>query len=181
MPSIDGASIRKILDSRGNATIEVEIRAANVTGRAAAPSGASTGAHEPKAFPEGGVDEAIRIFRESVGPRIEGREVSDQPGLDRSLREIDGTRNFARIGCNVATAVSLANAKAAAAASGTPLFRYLGGRSRLSLPLPMGNVIGGGRHALGGTTIQEILGGSPGPPGAAHIFTKAPVHRPGGE
>src|SRR2546422_144389 len=132
MPSIDGASIRKILDSRGNATIEVEIRAANVTGRAAAPSGASTGAHEPKAFPEGGVDEAIRIFRESVGPRIEGREVSDQAGLDRTLREIDGTRNFARIGCNVATAVSLANAKAAAAASGTPLFRYLGGRCRLA-------------------------------------------------
>src|SRR5207245_6753299 len=156
MPSIDGASIRKILDSRGNATIEVEIRAGNVTVRAAAPSGASTGAHEPKALPEGGVDEAIRIFRESVGPRIKGREVSDQAGLDRTLREIDATRNFARMGCNVATAVSLANAKAAAAASGKPLFRYLGGRSRLSLPLPLGNVIGGGRHAVGGTTIQEF-------------------------
>src|SRR2546427_2292290 len=176
MPSIDGASIRKILDSRGSATIEVEIRAGNVTGRAAAPSGASTGAHEPKAFPEGGVDEAIRIFRESVGPRIEGREVSDQAGLDRTLREIDGTRNFARIGCNVATAVSLANAKAAAAASGTPLFRYLGGRSRLSLPLPMGNVIGGGRHAVGGTTNQRFMVVVPGPTVAANIFTNARVH-----
>src|SRR3989440_6723908 len=176
MPSIDGASIRKILDSRGNATIEVEIRAAKVTGRAAAPSGASTGAHEPKAFPEGGVDEAIRIFRESVGPGIKGREVSDQAGLDRALRESVGTRNFARIGCNVATAVSLANAKAAAAASGTPLFRYLGGRSRLSLPLPMGNVIGGGRHAVGGTTIQEFMVVSQGPTVAANIFTKARVH-----
>src|SRR2546427_10480958 len=100
MPSIDGASIRKILDSRGNATIEVEIRAANVTGRAAAPSGASTGAHEPKAFPEGGVDEAIRIFRESVGPRVEVREVSDQAGLDRTLRENGGTQSVARIVCN---------------------------------------------------------------------------------
>src|SRR2546426_405717 len=176
MPSIDGASIRKILDSRGNATIEVEIRAANVTGRAAAPSGASTGAHEPKAFPEGGVDEAIRIFRESVGPRIEGREVLDQVGLDRTLREIDATRNFARIGCNVATAVSLANAKAAAAASGKPICRYLAARSRLSLPLPMGNVIGGGRHAVGGTTIQEFMVVSQGPTVAANIFTNARVH-----
>src|SRR5947199_1290288 len=176
MPSIDGASIRKILDSRGNATIEVEIRAANVTGRAAAPSGASTGAHEPKAFPEGGVDEAIRIFRESVGPRIQGRDVSDQAGLDRTLREIDGTRNFARIGCNVATAVSLANAKAAAAASGAPLFRYLAGRSRLSLPLPLGNVIGGGRHAVGGTTIQEFMVVSQGPTVSANVLTNARVH-----
>src|SRR2546429_2914967 len=178
MPSIDGASIRKILDSRGNATIEVEIRAGNVTVRAAAPSGASTGAHEPKACPEGGVDEAIRIFRESVGPRIQGREVSDQAGLDRTLRELDGTRNFARIGCNVATAVSLANAKAAAAASGAPLFRYLGGRSRRSLPLPLGNVIGGGRHAVRGTTIQEFLVVAPGPTVPADVFTNARGHRP---
>src|SRR5437867_3552828 len=177
MPSIDGASIRKILDSRGNATIEVEIRAAKVTGRAAAPSGASTGAHEPKAFPEGGVDEAIRIFRESVGPGIKGREVSDQAGLDRTLREIDGTRNFARIGCNVATAVSLANAKAAAVASGQPLFRYLGGRSRLSLPLPLGNVIGGGRHAVGGTTIQEFMVVSQGPPLQGNVFANARVYQ----
>src|SRR5256712_12670693 len=176
MPSIDGASIRKILDSRGNATIEVEIHAGRVTGRAAAPSGASTGAHEPKALPDGGVDEAIRIFRESVGTGIRGREGTDQAGLDHSLREIDGTRNFARIGCNVATAVSLANAKAAAAASGKPLFRYLGGRSRLSLPLPLGNVVGGGRHAVGGTTIQEFLVVSQGPTVAAEVLTHAQGH-----
>src|SRR2546422_1483531 len=176
MPSIDSASIRKILDSRGNATIEVEIRAGNVTVRAAAPSGASTGAHEPKALPDGGVEEAMRSFRESVGPRIKGREVSDQAGLDRTLREIDATRNFARIGCNVATAVSLANAKAAAAASGKPLFRYLGGRSRLSVPLPLGNVIGGGRHAVGGTTIQEFMVVSQGPTVLANVFANARVH-----
>src|SRR3989442_15653245 len=114
MPSIDGASIRKILDSRGTATIEVEIGAGNVTGRAAAPSGASTGAHEPKARPDGGVEEAMRIFRESLGPGIKGREVSDQAGLDRTFREIDGTRNFSRIGCNAPTPVSPATAKAAA-------------------------------------------------------------------
>src|SRR2546428_1430276 len=176
MPSIDGASIRKILDSRGNATIAVEIRAGNMTGRAAAPSGASTGTHEPRAFPEGGVDAAIRIFRESVGPGIKSREVSDQAGLDRTLREIDGTRNFARIGCNVATAVSLASAKAAAAASGQPLFRYLGGRSRLSLPLPLGNVIGGGRHCIWGTRIQKFIVGSHGFMVLAHFFTNAGGH-----
>src|SRR2546425_9661834 len=179
MPSIDGASIRKILDSRGNATIEVEIRAGNMTGRAAAPSGASTGTHEPRAFPEGGVDAAIRIFRESVGLGIKGREVSDQAGLDRTLREIDGTQNFARIGCNVATAVSLANAKAAAAASGEPLFRYLGGRARLSLPLPLGKGVGGGRHAVGGTTIQGFMVGAQGPTVSAKVFTNARGHRLG--
>src|SRR3989454_3267072 len=178
MPSIDGASIRKILDSRGNPTVEVEIRAGGVTGRAAAPSGASTGTHEPKALPEGGVDEAIRTFHESVEPQIKGRNVSDQAGLDRALRAIDGTKNFARIGCNVATAVSLATAKTAAAVSGKPLFRYLGGRSRLSLPLPMGNVIGGGRHAPCGTTIQEFLVVSQGPTAAADGITNAPGHGP---
>ena len=176
MPSIDRASIRKILDSRGNPTVEVEIHAGRVTGRAAAPSGASTGTHEPKALPEGGVDEAIRTFHESVEPGITGRDVSDQAGLDKALRAIDGTKNFARIGCNVATAVSLATAKTAAAVSGKPLFRYLGGRSRLSLPLPMGNVIGGGRHAVGGTTIQEFLVVSQAPTAVANVFTNARVH-----
>src|SRR5947199_10680554 len=157
MPSIDGASIRKILDSRGNPTVEVEIRAGSAVSRVAAPGGATTGTHEPKALPEGGVDEAIRTFRDSVAPRIQGHDVTDQAGLDRLLRQIDGTRNFARIGCNVATAVSLANAKAAAAASGKPLFRYLGGRARLSLPVPMRNVIGGDRHAVGGMTIHDLM------------------------
>src|SRR2546427_10627800 len=178
MPSIDGASIRKILDSRGNPTVEVEIRAGGVTGRAAAPSGASTGTHEPKVLPEGGVDEAIRTFHESVEPQIKGRNASDQAGLDRALRAIDGPKNSARIGCNVATAVSLATAKTAAAVSGKPLFRYLGGRSRLSLPVPMGNVIGGGRHAVGGTTIQEFLVVSQGPTATANGFTNARVHGP---
>src|SRR2546427_13292442 len=98
--------------------------------------------------------------------------------LARLFGEIDGRRNFSRIGCTWAPAVSLATAKTAAAVSGKPLFRYLGGRSRLSLPLPMGNVIGGGRHAVGGSTIQEFLVGSQGPTAAADVFTNGRVHRP---
>src|SRR5438309_10641926 len=111
MPSIDRASIRKILDSRGNPTVEVEIHAGRVTGRAAAPSGASTGTHEPKALPEGGVDEAIRTFHESVEPGITGRDVSDPAGVGQARRAIGGPENFARIGCNVATAVAPATAR----------------------------------------------------------------------
>src|SRR2546430_10522301 len=98
MPSIEGASIRSILDSRGNPTVEVEIRSGRALGRAAAPSGASTGTHEPPAWPRGGVDEALRTFRDSVAPRLKGRDVADQAGLDRTLHEGGGTRKFARIG-----------------------------------------------------------------------------------
>ncbi len=177
MPSLDSATIRKILDSRGNATVEVELGAGSRTARFASPSGASTGAHEAQAFPPGGVDAALDLFRSDVAPRIHGHPVEDQRGLDRLLREIDGTANFARIGGNVAVAVSLANAKLAAAAAGQPLFRYLGGSSRRSMPFPFGNVIGGGRHAIGGTTIQEYLVVSQSPSAAANVFANARVHR----
>ena len=176
MPSIEGASIRSILDSRGNPTIEVEIRSGRALGRAAAPSGASTGTHEPPAWPRGGVDEALRTFRDSVAPRLKGRDVADQAGLDRTLHEVDGTANFARIGANVATAASLANAKAAANSSGKPLYRYLSGAPRPTLPFPFGNVIGGGRHAVGGTTIQEYLVVSQGPTIRGNVFANARVH-----
>src|SRR5437879_12611754 len=133
MPSIEGASIRRILDSRGNPTVEVEIRSGRALGRAAAPSGASTGTHEPPAWPRGGVDEAQRIFRDSVAPRLKGRDVADQTGLDRTSHEVDGTANVARLGANLARAASLANAKAAANSSGKPLYRYLGGTTRPAL------------------------------------------------
>ena len=176
MPSIDRLAIRKILDSRGNATVEVDIVAGAALGRAAAPSGASTGALEAPSWPPGGVDGALRIFQDSIAPRLRGRDVKDQAGLDRTLRELDGTPNFARIGGNVATAVSLANAKAAAASAGKPLFRYLTGPQGPSLPLPLGNVIGGGRHAIGGTTIQEYLVVSQGPTPLANVMTNARVH-----
>ncbi len=176
MAVLDAATIRKILDSRGNPTVEVELRSQGHIGRFASPSGASTGAREAQAFPAGGVDEAIRIFRSDVAPRLNGRDGTDQRGVDRLLREIDGTPNFARIGGNVATAVSLANAKGAAAAAGKPLYRYLGGPAGRSLPLPFGNVIGGGRHAVGGTTIQEYLVVSRGPSVLANVFANARVH-----
>src|SRR2546430_4651170 len=155
MPAIEGASIRPNLDSRGNPTDEVQLRPGRALWRAAAPSGASTGTHEPPAWPRGGVDEAVLTFRDSVAPRLKGRDVADQAGVDRTLHEVDGTANFARIGANVATAASLANAKAAASSSGKPLYRYLSGAPHPTLPFPFGNVIGGGRPAVGGTTIQE--------------------------
>ena len=176
MPSIDRLAIRKILDSRGNATVEVDVVAGAALGRAAAPSGASTGALEAPSWPPAGVDGALRIFQDSIAPRLRGRDVKDQAGLDRTLRELDGTPNFARIGGNVATAVSLANAKAAAASAGKPLFRYLTGPQGPSIPLPLGNVIGGGRHAIGGTTIQEYLVVSQGPTALANVTTNARVH-----
>ena len=181
MPSIEDVSIRKVLDSRGNPTVEVDVRAGRILGRAAAASGASTGTHEPRAFPTGGVDEAIRIFRASVAPQIKGRDVADQTGMDTTLRAIDGTENFSRIGGNVATAVSIATAKAAAGAAGEPLFRYLGRPGRPAMPLPFGNVIGGGRHAIGGTTIQEYLVVSQGPRATDNVFANARVHRAVGD
>ena len=181
MPSIEAASIRKILDSRGNPTVEVDLRAGRILGRAAAASGASTGKHEPPAFPTGGVNEAVTVFRTVLAPRITGRDIADQTGLDRALRQVDGTENFSRIGANVATAVSIANAKAAAAAAREPLFVYLGGSKRVRMPLPFGNVIGGGRHAIGGTTIQEYMVVSQGPHVADNVFANARVHRSVGD
>jgi enolase len=177
MPSIERLSIRKILDSRGNATVEVDIRAGRALGRAAAASGASTGAHEAQAFPAGGVDEAIRRFKSTVAPRIKERDVADQVGLDRTLREVDGTPNFSHIGGNVATAVSIAAARAAAGLAGKPLYRFLGGSAPATLPLPLGNVIGGGRHGIGGTTIQEYLVVSQGPTAQANVLANARAHR----
>jgi enolase len=176
MPSIEDVSIRRILDSRGNATVEVDIRAGPAQGRAAAASGASTGKYEPPAFPRGGVPAAIREFRATVALRLRGLEVEDQVGLDSALHSIDGTDNFSRIGGNVATAVSIAAAKTAAAASGVALFRWVAGKSRVALPLPFGNVIGGGRHAIGGTTIQEYLVVSQSGKAVDNVFANASVH-----
>ncbi len=177
MPSIEGAEIRKILDSRGDPTVEVDILAEGSRGRAAAPSGASTGAHEVRALPEGGVDAAIARFHEDVEPRLIGLEVTAQKEVDGLLQQIDGTPDFSRIGGNVAVAVSLAVAKAAANSFGLPLYRYVGGAFAHRLPHPMGNVIGGGRHAIGGTTIQEFLAVAQGPTVAASVFANARVHR----
>ena len=177
MPSLESIEIRKILDSRGDPTVEVDIRADGSHGRAAAPSGASTGTYEVKAFPDGGVDAAIARFREDIEPRLLGTDVTAQKEIDRLLQQIDGTPNFSRIGGNVAVAISLAVAKCAADSLGLPLYRYVGGAFAHHLPHPMGNVIGGGRHAIGGTTIQEFLAVSRGPTVAASVFANARVHR----
>src|SRR3970282_1450931 len=122
------------LDSRGDPTVEVDILAEGSRGRAAAPSGASTGAHEVRALPEGGVDAAIARFHEDVEPRLIGLEVTAQKEVDGVLQQIDGTPDFSRIGGNVAVATSLAVAKAAANSLGLPLYRYIGGGGGRPLP-----------------------------------------------
>jgi len=142
-----------------------------------APSGASTGKHEARPFPADDVDEAIHVFRTEVAPVLAGRDPRDQAGVDQSLKDLDGTGDFSRIGGNVATAASLATAKLAAASVGLPLYRYLAGGEAKTLPFPFGNVIGGGRHAVGGTTFQEFLVVSMGPSVAGNVFANARVHR----
>ncbi len=156
MSEIVDGRIRKILDSRGNPTVEVEVYTGLGRGVSAAPSGASKGATEVKDYPEGGVDASVNIFKKKVLKELRGLEATDQEEIDRKLEEIDGTADFSRIGGNLAVAISMANAFAAADELGIPLFRHLGGLN-YSMPIPLGNVVGGGAHAVNGTTIQEFL------------------------
>jgi enolase len=175
MTIIEAIELRTILDSRGNPTVEAEITTAGGFGRAAAPSGASTGAAEARVLPPG---TAIEHAVQNLIPALIGMDAADQEGFDDQLRDIDGTANFSEIGANVAVALSLANAKAAASSLGLPLFRYLGGAFVNEMPLPLGNVIGGGAHAANATEIQEFLVI---PGGAADaeeaVFANAAVHR----
>jgi enolase len=175
MTIIEAIELRTILDSRGNPTVEAEISTASGFGRAAAPSGASTGAAEAKVLPP---REAIDNAIQNLIPALIGMDAADQECFDAQLRDIDGTVDFSGIGANVAVALSLANAKAAATALGLPLFRYLGGAFVDEMPLPLGNVIGGGAHAANATEIQEFLVV---PGGAADaeeaVFANAAVHR----
>jgi enolase len=154
MTTIEAIELRTILDSRGNPTVEADIQTATGSGRAAAPSGASTGSMEARVRAP---REAIEHALENVIPALIGLDAYDQEGFDEQLRDIDGTANFSGIGANIAVALSLANAKAAASAMGLPLFRYIGGAFVRELPLPLGNVIGGGAHAANATEIQEFL------------------------
>jgi len=175
MTIIEAIELRTILDSRGNATVEADIHTSGGFGRSAAPSGASTGTLEAKVRPP---KEAIDNAYQNLLPALIGLDASDQEGFDEQLRDIDGTRDFSAIGANVAVALSLANAKAAASAIGMPLFRYLGGAFVNEMPLPLGNVIGGGAHAQNATEIQEFLV----VPGDAAdveeaVFANAAVHR----
>ncbi|MFQ5815677.1 MAG: phosphopyruvate hydratase, partial [Candidatus Hydrothermarchaeaceae archaeon] len=154
---IEDVRARKIVDSRGNWTIEVDVITRFGFGRCAAPSGASTGKYEVKPFPENDVDKAIVEVEESVLPELIGMDSEEQENIDAVLKEVDGTEDFSNIGGNAAVAISLANTKAAADAFGIPLFQYLGGNFAMEMPYPLGNVIGGGRHAVKGPDIQEFL------------------------
>jgi len=157
---------REILDSRGNPTVEVEVTlAGGALGVAAVPSGASTGAHEAVELRDGdparyggkGVLRAVANVNGEIASAVGGRDATDQAGVDRLLVELDGTPNKARLGANAVLAVSLACARAAAAAYGQPLYRYLGGDEAVTLPVPMVNILNGGRHAAGGTDFQEFM------------------------
>lgn len=156
---------REILDSRGNPTVEVEVTLTNGTnGRAAAPSGASTGAHEAWELRDGkkryggkGVQKAVEQVNQSIAKNLTGKDAGDQQALDQLLCELDGTPNKKRLGANAMVATSLAIAKAAAAAAGLPLYRYLGGSRAKTLPVPLLNVLNGGAHATNTLDIQEFM------------------------
>ena len=154
---IEDIILRRIIDSRGNPTVEAEIKTKNGVGIAAAPAGASTGTHEAMAWPDNSVSLGMQRAEEKVMPKLIGVSADDQKNFDSTLKEIDGMQNFSNIGGNVCVALSLACAKAAANSSNETLFHYLGQKKEYSIPAPMSNVLGGGAHAVGGTDIQEYL------------------------
>jgi enolase len=166
MTAITGVAAREILDSRGNPTVEVEVVLANgIMGRAAVPSGASTGAHEAVELRDGdrqrfggkGVLRAVRAVRTEIADAIRGMIATDQVRIDTALKELDGTPNKARLGANAILGVSLAVAKAAAQSVGLPLYRYVGGTQARELPVPLMNIINGGAHADNPIDFQEFM------------------------
>ncbi len=156
---------RQILDSRGNPAVEVDVVLENgVSGRAAVPSGASTGAHEAMELRDGGdrwmgkgVSNAVLAVNAEIFELLSGLEVEDQLKLDRMMCELDGTDNKSRLGANAILGVSLAAAKAAAKTCNLPLYRYVGGASAQVLPVPMMNIINGGEHADNPINFQEFM------------------------
>ncbi len=150
---IEDLVYRVVFDSRGNKTVECEVRAAEFTASAIAPAGASTGTEEAIVKDVSFIEEV----QDKVSKALVGMSVFDQIDIDKTLKEIDGTRNFSEIGGNFAITASLAIAKLASQILGIPLYMYLGGAFALELPYPLGNVIGGGAHAKGSTSIQEFL------------------------
>lgn len=155
---IEYVSIRKILDSRGNPTVEVDVITENGFGRAAAPSGASTGIREVTAFPKEGIDDIINDFNNRVAIELVGLDSEDTNVIDHVLKEIDGTDNLSSLGGNTIVAISLATAKAAASSYDMPLYRFLGGNMKNEMPYPLGNMINGGEHAgKNAPDIQEFL------------------------
>ena len=155
---IEDVRVRKILDSRGNPTVEVDIITWNGFGRAAAPSGASTGSREVVAFPEGGVDKIISEVEDLISTELIGVDAEDLSDIDLILKEVDGTNDYSAIGGNTTVAVSMAVAKAAAASYNLPLYRFLGGNFKNEIPYPLGNMMNGGAHAgIHAPDIQEFL------------------------
>ena len=166
MTAIAGVHGRQILDSRGNPTVEVDVTLEDGSlGRAAVPSGASTGAHEAVELRDGdkdhwggkGVTKAVANVNGEIAGAVLGRDASDQVGLDDALIALDGTENKGRLGANAILGVSLAAAKAAAASAGMPLYRYVGGAEANLLPVPMMNIVNGGAHADNGIDFQEFM------------------------
>ena len=166
MSTIIDIHAREILDSRGNPTIEVDVTLeSGAFGRAAVPSGASTGAHEAVERRDGdkarymgkGVLDAVAAVNGEIAEEIIGFDATEQVGIDRTMIELDGTSNKGRLGANAILGVSLAVAKAAADVSGQPLYRYVGGTSARVLPVPMMNIINGGEHAYNPIDIQEFM------------------------
>lgn len=162
---IDLIHARQVLDSRGNPTVEVEcVLESGVVGRAAVPSGASTGENEAVELRDGGepwmgkgVAQAVENVNQRIAMEIEGVDARDQEGIDAAMIEMDGTENKSDIGANAMLGVSMAVAKAAAEASGLPLYRYLGGTAAKTLPVPMLNILNGGKHADNTVDFQEFM------------------------
>ena len=168
---------RQILDSRGNPTVEVDVELqGGTTGRAAVPSGASTGQYEavelrdgdPEVYLGKAVGQAVRNVTEEIGPALLGLDAADQGAIDAALVSLDGTKNKSRLGANAILGVSLAAAKAAAAEAGAPLYRWVGGTEAHVLPVPMLNVVNGGAHAKNSLDLQEFMI----VPGGAETFSE---------
>ncbi|HEY3862724.1 MAG TPA: phosphopyruvate hydratase [Verrucomicrobiae bacterium] len=166
MSSISNIEAREVLDSRGNPTIEADVLLeSGAAGRAAAPSGASTGEHEALELRDGdksryggkGVAKAVKNVIQTILPALRGTDALDQLTVDRIMIDLDGTETKSKLGANAILAVSLANAKAAAAHLGLPLFKYLGGPNAKVLPVPMANVINGGAHSDAPIDFQEFM------------------------
>jgi enolase len=156
---------RQIFDSRGNPTVEVDVITENgIMGRAAVPSGASTGEHEAvelrdggKAYMGKGVSQAVKNVNEALAQELIGASVFDQNKIDQTMIDLDGTPNKSKLGANAILGISLATAKAAANELGLPLYRYLGGVSAHTLPVPMMNIINGGSHSDAPIAFQEFM------------------------
>jgi enolase len=166
MTTITAIQAREILDSRGNPTVEVDVHlAGGALGRAAVPSGASTGEHEAIELRDGdkkrylgkGVSKAVKNVDDKIAPELLGEDATNQIGIDRIMLDLDGTETKSKLGANAILAVSLATAKAASAQLGQPLFKYLGGPNAKVLPVPMANVINGGAHSDAPIDFQEFM------------------------